>query len=65
MVGNAEAYVAFKAKLETLPENVVVIASHTQTDNRKEKVSFSCLNPFPNYRFVCICFTHGAKTVCT
>ncbi|KAL0391111.1 UNVERIFIED_CONTAM: protein MSP1, partial [Sesamum calycinum] len=37
MVGNPEAYAAFKIKLETLPENVVVIASHTQTDNRKEK----------------------------
>ncbi|KAJ8527276.1 hypothetical protein K7X08_029753 [Anisodus acutangulus] len=37
MVGNPEAYAAFKIKLEHLPENVVVIASHTQTDNRKEK----------------------------
>ncbi|XP_073310128.1 uncharacterized protein [Primulina huaijiensis] len=37
LVGNAEAYAAFKNKLENLPENVVVIASHTQTDNRKEK----------------------------
>ncbi|KAL2518965.1 AAA-type ATPase family protein [Abeliophyllum distichum] len=37
MVGNPEAYAAFKNKLETLPENVVIIASHAQTDNRKEK----------------------------
>ncbi|XP_075075276.1 uncharacterized protein LOC107811247 [Nicotiana tabacum] len=37
MVGNPEAYAAFKVKLEHLPENVVVIASYTQTDNRKEK----------------------------
>ncbi|KAK4418146.1 ATPase family AAA domain-containing protein 1 [Sesamum alatum] len=37
LVGNPEAYAAFKIKLETLPENVVVIASHTQTDSRKEK----------------------------
>ncbi|CAA2971848.1 AAA+-type ATPase [Olea europaea subsp. europaea] len=37
MVGNPEAYAAFKSKLETLPDNVVIIASHTQTDNRKEK----------------------------
>ncbi|KAG8370650.1 hypothetical protein BUALT_Bualt13G0005300 [Buddleja alternifolia] len=37
MVGNPEAYADFKNKLETLPENVVVIASHTQTDSRKEK----------------------------
>lgn len=41
MIGNPEAYAAFKVKLETLPENIVVIASHTQTDSRKEKVSFS------------------------
>lgn len=41
MVGNPEAYAAFKVKLENLPENVVVIASHTQSDSRKEKVSFS------------------------
>lgn len=38
MVGNPEAFAAFKLKLEKLPENVVVIASYTQTDNRKEKV---------------------------
>lgn len=38
MVGNSEAYSAFKSKLENVPENVVVIASHTQMDNRKEKV---------------------------
>lgn len=41
MVGNSEAYAAFKVKLESLPENIVVIASHTQTDSRKEKVSSS------------------------
>ncbi|KAI3449499.1 hypothetical protein Pfo_006164 [Paulownia fortunei] len=37
MAGNPEAYAAFKVKLETLPENVVVVASHAQTDSRKEK----------------------------
>lgn len=37
MMGNPEAYATFKVKLEKLPKNVVVIASHTQTDNRKEK----------------------------
>ncbi|XP_059659545.1 uncharacterized protein LOC132306240 [Cornus florida] len=37
LVGNSEAYAAFKSKLENLMGNVVVIASHTQTDNRKEK----------------------------
>lgn len=42
MAGNSEAYAAFKVKLESLPENIVVIASHTQTDSRKEKVSSGC-----------------------
>ncbi|XP_043719812.1 uncharacterized protein LOC122667554 [Telopea speciosissima] len=37
MSGNPEAYVNFKSKLENLPENVVVIGSHAQMDNRKEK----------------------------
>ncbi|XP_051132188.1 uncharacterized protein LOC127252165 isoform X2 [Andrographis paniculata] len=37
LLGNSEAYACFKVKLESLPDNVVVIASHTQTDNRKEK----------------------------
>ena len=36
--GNTEVYVTLKSKLEKLPENVVVIASQTQLDNRKEKV---------------------------
>ncbi|KAL0287746.1 UNVERIFIED_CONTAM: hypothetical protein Sradi_7117000, partial [Sesamum radiatum] len=35
LVGNPEAYAAFKIKLDTLPENVVVIASHTQTAERR------------------------------
>lgn len=38
MVGNSDAYTVLKSKLENLPENVVVIGSHTQLDNRKEKV---------------------------
>ncbi|GJY87870.1 putative adenosinetriphosphatase [Tanacetum coccineum] len=37
MLGNTEAYGSFKSKLESLPGNVVVIASHTQMDSRKEK----------------------------
>ncbi|KAM7501228.1 hypothetical protein LguiB_000132 [Lonicera macranthoides] len=37
MLGNSEAYAAFKSKLENLPGNVVVMTSHTQMDNRKEK----------------------------
>nr|GEU69604.1 ATPase, AAA-type, core [Tanacetum cinerariifolium] len=37
MLVNPEAYALFKTKLEKLPWNVVVVASHAQTDNRKEK----------------------------
>ncbi|KAL8232797.1 hypothetical protein R6Q57_002575 [Mikania cordata] len=37
MLGNPEAYSSFKSKLENIPGNVVVIASHTQMDSRKEK----------------------------
>ncbi|XP_047960333.1 uncharacterized protein LOC125205444 isoform X4 [Salvia hispanica] len=37
VIGNLEAYTVFKMKLEALPENVVVIASHTQADTRKDK----------------------------
>ncbi|KAK4436871.1 Spastin [Sesamum alatum] len=37
MAGNSESYAIFKNKLEKLPDNVVIIGSHTQTDNRKEK----------------------------
>ncbi|KAL4558852.1 hypothetical protein LXL04_037056 [Taraxacum kok-saghyz] len=37
MLGNPEAYASFKSKLENAPGNVVVIASHTQLDSRKEK----------------------------
>ncbi|CAJ2644420.1 unnamed protein product [Trifolium pratense] len=36
IVGNGDPY-SFKSKLEMLPDNVVVIGSHTHTDNRKEK----------------------------
>ena len=39
MLGDTEAYGSFKSKLESLPGNVIVIASHTQMDSRKEKVS--------------------------
>ncbi|XAR50320.1 Adenosinetriphosphatase [Bertholletia excelsa] len=37
IVGNQEAVSTFKSRLEKLPDNIVIIASHTQTDNRKEK----------------------------
>lgn len=38
IVGNSDSYSTFKSRLEKLPDNVVVIGSHAQTDNRKEKV---------------------------
>jgi hypothetical protein len=38
LVGNSDAFVVLRSKLESLPENVVIIGSHTQLDNRKEKV---------------------------
>ncbi|XP_039059321.1 uncharacterized protein LOC120203025 isoform X2 [Hibiscus syriacus] len=37
LAGNTDAYSTFKSKLEKLPDNVIVIGSHTHTDNRKEK----------------------------
>ncbi|KAJ4974381.1 hypothetical protein NE237_007555 [Protea cynaroides] len=37
IIGNSESYSAFKSRLEKLPDNVIIIGSHTQTDNRKEK----------------------------
>ncbi|KAL2934470.1 ATPase family AAA domain-containing protein 1 [Bienertia sinuspersici] len=37
IVGNSESYSTFKSRLDKLPDNVVVIGSHTQNDNRKEK----------------------------
>ncbi|XP_054805925.1 uncharacterized protein LOC129308665 isoform X3 [Prosopis cineraria] len=36
IVGNGDPY-SFKSRLEKLPDNVVVIGSHTHTDSRKEK----------------------------
>jgi hypothetical protein len=37
LVGNSDSYASFKSKLDRLSDNVIVIGSHTQTDNRKEK----------------------------
>jgi hypothetical protein len=36
IVGNEVS--TFRSKLDKLPDNVVVIGSHTHIDNRKEKV---------------------------
>jgi hypothetical protein len=44
-VASSESYTALKGKVENLPENVVIIGSHTQMDSRKEKVSI--------YLFIC------------
>ena len=41
IVGNEVS--TFRSKLDKLPDNVVVIGSHTHTDNRKEKVMFALL----------------------
>ncbi|KAL5750743.1 hypothetical protein ACOSP7_025346 [Xanthoceras sorbifolium] len=37
IAGNQESYALFKSRLEKLPDKVIVIGSHTHTDNRKEK----------------------------
>ncbi|KAE8707010.1 hypothetical protein F3Y22_tig00110387pilonHSYRG00591 [Hibiscus syriacus] len=37
IAGNTDIYTALKSKLENLPTNIVVIGSHTQMDNHKEK----------------------------
>ncbi|XP_021821405.1 uncharacterized protein LOC110762964 isoform X3 [Prunus avium] len=37
LVGNSDSFSTFRARLDKLPDNVVVIGSHTHTDNRKEK----------------------------
>lgn len=39
LVGNSDCFSTFKARIEKLPDNVIVIGSHTQADNRKEKVT--------------------------
>eukprot|EP00252_Welwitschia_mirabilis_P021049 TRINITY_DN528_c0_g1_i2.p1 TRINITY_DN528_c0_g1~~TRINITY_DN528_c0_g1_i2.p1 ORF type:complete len:1254 (-),score=321.29 TRINITY_DN528_c0_g1_i2:470-4231(-) len=37
IVGNLDFHAALKSKLEALADSIVVIGSHTQADNRKEK----------------------------
>ncbi|XXG79265.1 hypothetical protein AAC387_Pa09g0372 [Persea americana] len=39
LLGNGEAYTAFKGKLENLPEGMVVIGSYIHADNRREKLN--------------------------
>ncbi|KAA8540688.1 hypothetical protein F0562_024393 [Nyssa sinensis] len=38
IIGNSESYSTFRSRLEKLPDNIVVIGSHTHTDSRKEKL---------------------------
>ncbi|OMO69634.1 hypothetical protein COLO4_28987 [Corchorus olitorius] len=35
LAGNTDSYTTFKSKLKTLPDNIIVIGSHTHTDNPK------------------------------
>lgn len=53
MAGNSGSYALFKNKLERLPDNVVIIGSHIQTDSRKEKVEVvhDIQNTFTDYIF--------------
>ncbi|KAA3460589.1 ATPase family AAA domain-containing protein 1-A isoform 1 [Gossypium australe] len=37
LVGNTDIYSTFKSRLAKLPDNVIVIGSHTQSDNHKDK----------------------------
>ncbi|KAL0845750.1 hypothetical protein Bca101_018996 [Brassica carinata] len=37
LVGNSDVYATLKSKFENLPDNIVVMASQTQLDSRKEK----------------------------
>ncbi|KAK9926662.1 hypothetical protein M0R45_023877 [Rubus argutus] len=37
LVGNSDSYSTFRGRLDKLSDNVVVIGSHTHSDNRKEK----------------------------
>lgn len=54
MLENPEAHITFKVKLEMLPENIVVIASHTQADSRKEKVSYCKIQMHTFYLLNCL-----------
>lgn len=53
MPGHHDAFISLKAKLDGLPEGVVVIGAHTQGDSRKEKVDY-----------ICILFLHFDPNIC-
>lgn len=55
--GNTDVYVTLKSKLENLPENIVVIASQTQLDSRKEKVGILFDLSFFMLKAVLICLS--------
>ncbi|PHT46346.1 Spastin [Capsicum baccatum] len=40
MAGNSVSYSTYKSRLEKIPDNIVVIGSHTNTDDHKEEDSF-------------------------
>lgn len=68
MAGNTDVYSALKCKVEKLPANVVVIGSHTQMDNRKEKVSnllFFGLFLFLSFMLYDVCLTVWCWKLCT
>ncbi|MBA0773128.1 hypothetical protein Gotri_008427, partial [Gossypium trilobum] len=44
LVGNTDTYSTFKSRLAKLPHNVIVIGSHTHSDNHKDKDSFGRLH---------------------
>lgn len=58
MVGSSDSYTVLKSKLENLPENVVLIGSHTQMDSRKEKVEIYTFDSwiFCNFRVLILMF---------
>ncbi|PHT45980.1 hypothetical protein CQW23_15138 [Capsicum baccatum] len=40
MAGNSVSYSTYKSRLEKIPDNIVIIGSHTHTDDHKEEVLF-------------------------
>ena len=63
-MGNSDACTILKSKLENLPENVVVIGSHTQLDNRKEKVCLIVLLYISSVVIYSICWIFCVFTKC-
>lgn len=64
MAGSTESYTVLKGKLENLPENVVIIGSHTQMDNRKEKVSSYLFFSVSLFEILWYQFNHLCSVCC-